>query len=276
MIKVIDEVFDSSLTKRKHSFKALLPESYEISDRLYPALYLLHGLFGSSANWLELTGLQDYLRGCEVIVILPEGEDKWYTDGARIAEDKFESSFTEELIPAIEKKYKVSASRERRAVAGLSMGGYGAFKFALKRPDLFVFAGSMSGAFQAARIVENGCPPEWQELLPSLCEAFGEADDATRIENDLFKIVQEIPAENVNRLPDLYFDCGTEDDFLKVNNELAGLLEEKNIAFEYREISGGHDWNYWDKQVRVILEKTAKIFNRTSPSNLEKNSLSEI
>ena len=263
MIKVIDEVFESSLTKRRHRFKALLPERYAHSSVEYPVLYLLHGLFGSGANWLELTGLQNYLTAYEMIVILPEGEDRWYTDGASGEQDKFESSFIEELIPTIEKKYKVSGRRGSRAVAGLSMGGYGAFKFALKRPDLFTFAGSMSGAFNAARIAENDCQPEWRELLSSLCQVFGEAGSRTRIENDLFKIVQEMRAENVSSLPELYFDCGTADSFLKVNRDWAELLRSKKIAFEYSEISGGHDWDYWDKQLQVILTKTAKIFNRT-------------
>jgi len=264
VIKVIDEVFESSLTNRRHGFKALLPERYAHSSVEYPVLYLLHGLFGSGANWLESTGLRNYVSAYEMIVILPEGEDRWYTDGASGDEKvKVESSFIEELIPTIEKKYKVSGRRERRAVAGLSMGGYGAFKFALKRPDLFIFAGSMSGAFNAAEIAENGCRSDWQELLPTLSAVFGEAESRTRIENDLFKIVQEMRAENVSSLPELYFDCGTADSFLKVNRDLAELLRSKKIDFEYREISGGHDWDYWDKQLHVLLAKTAKIFNRT-------------
>ncbi len=265
MIKVIDERFESSLTKRKHSFKTLLPERYEVSGNDYPVLYLLHGLFGSSANWLELTGLKNYLIAYEFIVVLPEGEDKWYSDGSIKAEDKFESSFIEELIPTVEKKYKAARRGNRRAVAGLSMGGYGALKFALKRPDLFVFAGSMSGAFNAPQITESAGEPAWRELLASLGEVFGEEGSRARAENDLFRIVREIPPEKIASLPALYFDCGTEDGFLKVNKRFAELLEEKGIAFEYREIQGGHDWNYWDRQIRVILEKTATVFNRTNP-----------
>jgi enterochelin esterase-like enzyme len=81
----------------------------------------------------------------------------------------------------------------------------------------------------------------------------------------LFEIIQQIPEENVDLLPRLYFDCGTGDGFLKANRELAELLKQKNIAFDYREVSGGHDWNYWDKQIRVVLEKTAEIFDRAKP-----------
>ena len=264
MIKVIEEVFDSSLTQRRHSFKALVPECGEDSGVDHPVLYLLHGLFGSSANWLELTGLQSYLKERELIVILPDGGDKWYTDGASAREDKFETSLIEELIPTVEKKFKASGRRERRAVAGLSMGGYGALKLALKRPELFAFAASMSGALNAARIVESTGEPAFEELLPSLREVFGDDRSATRIENDLFAIARKIGAEAAAAMPYIYFDCGCEDGFLEVNRSFAALLGEKNMAFEYREIPGGHDWDYWDRRLGVIIEKTAKIFNQTS------------
>ena len=224
----------------------IVPASYETSKVDYPVLYLLHGLFGTSANWLELSSLQKYLAGQKYIAVLPEGYNNWYSDSVSNSEDKFESSFLEELIPTIEKKYKISASRQCRAVAGLSMGGYGALKFALKKPDLFAFAASMSGAFNAPQISESNCGPEWEELRPSLLEVFGEENNRARIENDLFGIIRKISPEEVSSMPYLYFDCGVEDSFLKVNRQLADLLKQKKIAFEYQEISGGHDWIYWD------------------------------
>jgi putative tributyrin esterase len=268
VIKVIDEVFSSSLTKRKHPFKVLLPQDYEASRTNYPVLYLLHGLFGNSANWLELTDLENYLTDHNFIAVLPEGYDKWYSDSASNAEDKFESSFIKELIPTIEKKYKVSGNRQLRAVAGLSMGGYGALKFALKRPNLFVFAGSMSGAFNAPQIAKSHGEPEWNELRPSVSEVFGEEKSRARIENDLFEIIRGISPEKISSVPYLYFDCGTEDNFLKINRELAELLTRKKIVFEYQELSGGHDWDYWDRQIRVILKKAAEIFNQTTRQKL--------
>jgi putative tributyrin esterase len=135
-------------------------------------------------------------------------------------------------------------------------------KFALKRPDLFVFAGSMSGAFNAPLLTGNEELSDWQELYPSILEVFGQENGPLRIENDLFRIIREMPAEKKTFLPDIYFDCGTQDGFLKVNRELAQLMKERNIAFRFEEISGGHDWIYWDKQTRVILKSAEEAFSQ--------------
>ena len=262
MVKIVEEILQSSLMQRELPFRVLLPENYEASKASYPVLYLLHGLFGSCDNWLELTEIKNYLADKEFVVVLPEGGNNWYSDSATVETDKFESSFINELIPAVEANYRISASREKRAIAGLSMGGFGALKFALKRPDLFIFAGSMSGAFNAPLLTGNEKKPDWQELYPSVLEVFGQRDSAVRIENDLFEIIRKVSGENISSIPYIYIDCGTQDSFLEVNRELSKLLEEKNIALQYNEISGGHDWLYWDKQIRVILKLVGEMFSR--------------
>jgi S-formylglutathione hydrolase FrmB len=246
--------------QRELPFRVILPENYETSKEKYPVLYLLHGLFGSCDNWLELTALKDYLADKRLLVVLPEGFHNWYSDSATIEKDKFESSFINELIPAVEANYRIFENREKRAVAGLSMGGFGALKFALKRPDLFVFAGSMSGAFDAPRLSATNKGFGWDELQPSVLEVFGNAPSRTRTDNDLFEIIGQMPAEKTNSAPYIYIDCGLADGFLGVNRELSSLLEEKGMAFEYHEVAGGHDWNYWDKQVQIILRKVDETF----------------
>lgn len=252
--------------QRALPFRVILPENYEASKAGYPVLYLLHGLFGSCDNWLELTAIESYLVDKEFVTVLPEGGNNWYSDSATIKQDRFESSFINELIPMVESNYGISGERQKRAIAGLSMGGFGALKFALKRPDLFVFAGSMSGAFNAPFLTGNEDNSDWQELYPSVLEVFGEESSPVRIENDLFGIIGKIPEEKRSSVPYIYFDCGTKDGFLKVNRELAKLLKDKEIAFQYDEISGGHDWLYWDKRIRVILKLVKEVFsgeNRT-------------
>jgi S-formylglutathione hydrolase FrmB len=254
--------------QRELPFWVILPENYETSKRNYPVLYLLHGLFGSCDNWLELTAIKDYLVDKELIVVLPEGGSSWYSDSATIEEDKFESSFINELIPAVETNYRVFGSRKKRAIAGLSMGGFGALKFAFKRPDLFLFAGSMSGAFEAPRLSKNNKGFGWEELGPSILEVFGQERNAARAENDLFEIIGQLSEEKKSAFPYIYIDCGSGDGFLEVNRKLAGLLEERKIKFEYHEAIGGHDWNYWDKQLRVILEIVSQIFGQAKDESL--------
>jgi putative tributyrin esterase len=266
VVKIVKDILQSSLMQRELPFLVILPEHYEVSKVNYPVLYLLHGLFGSCDNWLELTEIANYLVDTEFVVVLPEGGNNWYSDSATIATDKFESSFINELIPAVEANYRISARRETRAIAGLSMGGFGALKFALKRPELFIFAGSMSGAFNAAHLTGIEENSDWQELYPSVLEVFGQVNSPLRIENDLFKIIREMPEEKKSSVPFIYFDCGTHDSFLKVNREFAELLKASNIAFRFDEVAGGHDWLYWDKQTRVILKFVEDLFSRKNSS----------
>jgi putative tributyrin esterase len=262
VVKIVKEILQSSLMRRALPFRVILPENYAASKVDYPVLYLLHGLFGSCDNWLDLTAIKSYLADKEFIVILPEGGNNWYSDSATIDTDKFESSFINELIPAAEAGYRISGGRENRAIAGLSMGGFGALKFALKRSDLFVFAGSMSGAFNAPRLTGNEKLSDWQELYPSVLEVFGQENSPARAENDLFRIIRELPGEKRSSVPQIYFDCGTNDSFLKVNRELAKSLKESGLAFRFDEIAGGHDWLYWDKQLRVVLMLVKEQFSR--------------
>jgi putative tributyrin esterase len=260
--KIIKEILHSSLMRRELPLRVILPENYEASKANYPVLYLLHGLFGNCDNWLELTEIESYLADKNFITVLTEGGNKWYSDSATNERDKFESSFINELIPAVEAAYGIGGSRARRAIAGLSMGGFGALKFALKRPELFIFAGSMSGAFNAPQLTGTEENADWQELYASILEVFGDEHGPARIENDLFEMLRQISGEKKSFVPFIYFDCGTQDGFLNVNRKLAELLKEKEIAFQFEEISGGHDWVYWNGRLRVILNLVEEMFRR--------------
>lgn len=254
MIKIVKGILQSGIMQREIPYRVVLSENFDNSKKKFPVLYLLHGLFGSCDNWLELTDLKTYAVDKNLIIVLPEGENGWYTNSATIEEDKFESYFTEELIPEIDLLNRTDGTKEKRAVVGLSMGGYGALKFALKKADLFAFAGSISGAFDAPNQTENNPGVDWENLGPSILKAFGGENSQTRFENDLFEIIRQISAENIARLPYFYVNCGIEDDFLEVNRNLARLLKQKMISYEYHEIPGGHNWNYWNKEIKHILQ----------------------
>lgn len=200
----------SRLLGREVEYCAVLPRNHPVSDEL-PVLYLLHGLFGRFDNWLTNTKIVEYARDSPFLIVCPEGADGWWTDTANRENHFYERYIFEELIPAAESKFNARARRETRAVAGLSMGGYGAFKFAFRRPEMFSFAASFSGAFHAAEISRDARGEIWAELSPSIREAFGEADEKQLAENDLFKIAESFPASRIKELPFFYFDCGAED-----------------------------------------------------------------
>lgn len=240
---------------------AVLPDHYDPQDsQKYATVYLLHGLSGHFDNWTLKTKLAQTAAFCQCIVITPEGGDGWYTDSSSKPNDKYESYIIKELIPEIDKKFRTISDRDHRAIAGLSMGGYGAIKFGLKYPEMFVVAGSFSGAIGAASITEKQIPGAIGRSIDAI---FGANGSDTRRSNDPFTLIRGATAEKIKTFPFLYVDCGTEDFLFQNNREFVDLLLEKKVPHEFRQLPGGHNWKYWDAQVREFLELAFKHFHQS-------------
>src|ERR1051325_1466586 len=196
--------FQSKLVNTTLPYNVILPDDYDSSPTTrYPVLYLLHGLTGHYSDWVARTNVADYASEYRLIVVTPEGNDGWYTDTATVATDKYESYILKELIPDVDQRYRTIQARYGRAIAGLSMGGYGAIKFGLKSPATFVFAGSVSGAFGVTRFSEKDIPNNWQDSI----KLFGPLGSETRKANDVFDLIRNVSADRVRFLPYFYFDC---------------------------------------------------------------------
>lgn len=255
--------FKSNLVGATLPYIAVLPPAYEErrppgTPASYPVLYLLHGLGGRYDNWTSKTRLKEYAAQYQMIIVTPEGNDGWYTDSATVAADKYETYVVKELIPDVESRFRAIKEREGRAIAGLSMGGYGALKFAVKYPDKFIFAASISGALDAAERSEAKQGFAWGFLRPSILKTFGPGDSPVRASNNLYSIFRELSADRIVSLPYFYLDCGTEDGFFATNLGLAAILLERKIPHEFRQLPGKHDWIYWDRQVREVLKIAAE------------------
>jgi S-formylglutathione hydrolase FrmB len=240
-------------------YYVILPTDYRLSRTTrYPVLYLLHGLSGHSKDWITRTNVADYAAQYRLIVVTPEGNDGWYVDSATVPTDKYETYILQELIPDVQQRYRTIEARYGRAIAGLSMGGYGAFKFALKYPGQFALAASMSGAFGVAHYTEKetGSGAPWETFL----KLFGPVGSQTRKANDLFSLINEMTPVRISSLPYFYFDCGTEDSpvIFNANRELDELMLQKKIPHEFRELPGNHSWAYWDTQVQEVLKIAAQ------------------
>jgi len=255
--------FQSKLLNRTLPYNVILPRDYRTSSTRYPVLYLLHGLSGHYSDWITRTNIADYAALYRMIVVMPEGNDGWYTDSATVSNDKYESYVLKELIPDVQGRYRTIETRFGRGIAGLSMGGYGALKFGLKFPATFIFAGSMSGAFAGPLWTEKDLKDPGA-IRDSVLSVFGPAISETRKANDIFAIVTSWPAGRVGLLPYFYLDCGTEDGFLSNNTEFDALLRERKIPHEYRELPGNHSWAYWDQQVQEVLKIAAEKLHASS------------
>jgi S-formylglutathione hydrolase FrmB len=254
---------DSKLMQRKMPYYVLQPAGYENNKTTgFPVVYLLHGLTGSYKDWVEKTKLVEYATEHKFIVVTVEGGNGWYTDSVSKPDDKYESYIVQELIPEIDKNYRTIAERRGRAIAGLSMGGYGALKFGLKYPDRFVLAASMSGAVGIASWkTSDQIPPMFRQMIVS---TFGDENNPVKKANDLFVIFSEIPAEKITGLPFFYLDCGTEDELglLQFNQQLAAIFQKQKIPYEFRELPGKHSWGLWGQQIEDVLRISERIFNR--------------
>ena len=261
--------FRSKLTGKTLPYNVLLPVGYaapESRTQTFPVFYLLHGLTGHYHDWLSKTKLKEYAAQYRIIIITPEGNDGWYTDAALVAEDKYESYILQELIPDVEQRFRAIKGREGRAIAGLSMGGYGALKFGIKYPDKFIFAASMSGALDAATRADEYGRADWAAIRISIRQTFGAADSPVRAANDLHKLVRNLSAQRLAELPFLYLDCGTEDRLIKANREIAEILLERKIPHEFRQLPGKHDWVYWDSQVQEVLKLMQRKMSLGAPN----------
>lgn len=222
----------------------IFPDLYNEIEDTFPVVYLLHGLFGERTNWIEFTKAAEYADKTNLILAAHDGNDSWYVG-------EHERYFTEELVPFVDTTYRTKTGREHRGIAGISMGGYGALKTALKRPDLFSFAASMSGAFDGPRQRVDRPGTDWDIMGASLIAAFGTGYKAIRAENDIFELAEKAAG---TELPKIYFDCGTADQFIAVNRRLKSEFERHGVAAEYKEFPGAHDWEYWDTRLNAVLE----------------------
>jgi S-formylglutathione hydrolase FrmB len=246
--RVRDESFHSSSLGRPMKYRVVLPHGYATSQRRYPVLYLLHGLTGDYTDWTTRTNLTEYTRALPLIVVMPDGANQWYSNAVD-GSGRFEDYILDDLPRDVVTKYRTVNSRYGRAIAGLSMGGYGALKLALKRPAAFAVAGSFSGAFGVTRAGElekiiTGVEAE------RMTKIFGPADSAARRENDVSGLAAAMKPAGA---PYLYIDCGVSDALIGSNREVVAALHKAGAAYEYHEIAGGHSWDYWDRRVREFL-----------------------
>lgn len=248
---VRDGIFHSASLERDMHYRVLLPRGYGSGGR-FPVLYLLHGLYGDYLNWDTRTGLENYARELRLLIVMPDANDSWYTDSATVSKDKFEDYIAKDLISEIDEKYRTIRERHGRAIAGLSMGGYGAVKFGIKYPELFAFAGSLSGALNAPQNLDTLRP----EFRAKLLEVFGNEGSPERPANDIFLLLKT-PRQAT--LPYFYLACGTEDSFLDTNRAFALQLSSRKVVYEYHETPGAHAWEYWDSALAPMLQEVEQV-----------------
>jgi putative tributyrin esterase len=207
---------------------------------LHPTLYLLHGMSDDDSIWLRRTSIERYVAPLGLAVVMPQVHRSFYTD---MAEGGQYWTFISQELPHLARSFfPLSAEREDNFVAGLSMGGYGAFKLALSHPEQYAAAASLSGALNVAKT-----PPTREEMR----RVFG-SDDFSGTPNDLLWLLAEVERSSGPK-PQLYQCCGTEDFLYADNQVFRQAASNTPLAYRYDEEPGSHEWGYWDAKIQDVL-----------------------
>ena len=207
-----------------------------------PVLYLLHGLSDDCTIWERRTSIERYATEKGIAVVMPEVRRSFYTDEA--VGEQYWTFIAEELPQLIARTFRISTAREDTFVAGLSMGGFGAFKLALNHPDRFAAAASLSGALDPSSLSLDLNTGHLAERVWGGAEIAGTADDLLGL------LRRADPAA----LPALFLDCGTEDQLLDHNRRFLTAAEQRGVELTSRLRPGAHTWDFWDQSIQDVLD----------------------
>ncbi|MBF0244409.1 MAG: esterase family protein, partial [Planctomycetes bacterium] len=236
------------------SMKVILPEETSVqgegegktAEGRIRTLYLLHGLSDDDSIWCRRTSIERYVAGLGLAVVMPNVHRSFYSDmkdGYR-----YWSFLSEELPRKVKTLFHLSDRREDNFVAGLSMGGYGAFKLALNHPDRFAAAASLSGCLDlASRFRDPDASGSGDLRL-----AFGNASGFAGSNGDLFPLAESL-VKSGTAIPRLFQCCGTEDELHDENQRFREHALKLGLGLVYEEGPGGHSRAYWDKMIQRAL-----------------------
>ena len=216
----------------------------------YPVLYLLHGAHGDAFSWIRFSNIERYAEEAGMAIVMCSAENSFYQDLPHGL--KYKSFFTEELPYFIQHVFPVSRDREKTYVAGLSMGGYGAWFLALSRPDLYSKAASLSGALDMGGIIAHAIENGTTEGSYNWKATFRDLEHFDGSEADLFSLYSKLKEED-GEIPSLYQAVGTGDFLYEGNQKIRQFLEEQEADLTYEEGPGEHTWDFWDTYIQKVL-----------------------
>lgn len=245
------KVFSKSMQKDIKTV-VVLPDAYQ-SGKDFPVVYLLHGYGGNYADWVnKAPEIKELADEYSLIIICPDGgKGSWYWDSPIDKGFQYETFVAKELVDWIDGNYKTLASRQGRAITGLSMGGHGALYLAFKNQDVFGAAGSTAGGVDIRPFPKN-----WDmEMRLGPYAANPERWEEHTVMNMLHLLTP-------NSLQ-LIIDCGTSDFFNLVNVKLHEEMLFRNIQHTYISQPGAHNWAYWNKSIPFQLLFMNNFFEKS-------------
>ena len=261
---------ESKLLDYDVEYSIYLPPDYDISERAYPVVYLLHGYTDDETGWTQFGEVKRLVdEGIAsgdippMIIVMPDGKVTWYMND-HANKEPWEDMFVQEFMPHVEGKYRIRAKKEFRGISGLSMGGFGSLRLAMEHSDRFAACAAYSSAVWTAEEFAGFPDENYNRTFAGL---FGEGlkgnDRITDYwrEHSVIDMVNTLP-ENKLKSVRYYFDCG-DDDFLAVGNaSLHIALRQRGIPHEYRVRDGAHTWSFWRHSLPIGLKFIGESFRR--------------
>lgn len=254
---VVDTVKVRSLKMNRDVSCVVICPDKKKRDLCFPVLYLLHGYSSqgyqdSHKVWIDKikTNLPILADRYGIMIVCPNGENSWYWDSPEDSRSQFETFIVKELVEYIDKNYATISDKRGRAITGASMGGHGALWLAIRHQDVFGAAGSMSGGVDITPF-----PDKWE-----IRKLLGESSSGKVWEQ--YTVINQIDKLQNGSLC-LIIDCGYNDFFFQVNNNLHQKLLKQKIAHDYIVRPGGHTSQYWNNAIDYQFLFFEKFFNRS-------------
>jgi enterochelin esterase-like enzyme len=263
--KVLDNLsLKSKILNMERKYAVYLPPDYETSQRSYPVLYLLHGGGDDQTGWVqfgEVLNIADKAinegKATPMIIIMPDANtgQRGYSNNAT-GTWRYEDFFFQELMPFVEKTYRIKGEKRYRGIAGLSMGGDGTFTYALHRPELFSAACPLSAG--TGPLTLEDAKTRLRRDNPNMADT---TIASFYKRQSVLSLIDALPADQ-KRAVRWYIDCG-DDDFLYEGNSLVHIaMRKKEIPHEFRIRDGAHNWTYWRTSLPAVLEFVSMSFHQ--------------
>jgi enterochelin esterase-like enzyme len=263
--KVYDNLsLPSKILNSERKFAIYLPPDYETSERSYPVLYLLHGMGDDQTGWVQFGEVLHIAneainsgKATPMIIIMPDANTSRVGYFNSIKGDwQYEDFFFKELMPYVEKKFRIKSEKRYRAIAGLSMGGGGSFMYALHHPELFSSACPLS-AYVGPLTID-----ELKERIKNDLKGVSDAQIQEYFnKHNAISLINSMPEEQKKAVR-WFIDCG-DDDFLFEGNSLVHIaMRKNNIPHEFRIRNGAHNWTYWRASLPEVLAFVSDAFHQ--------------
>ena len=238
--------YNSAVLGKACQMNILIPQNpINTANKPYPVLYLLHGLAGDHSSWMRRTSIERYAAAYDLVIVMPNGDRGFYTDAQQGF--RYWTMLSEELPQIVSSMLPISTEREKTFSAGLSMGGYGALKLALRRPDKFAAAVGLSSVADIRSRIFNPQPTPELERIFLKDGVFADPD------NDLMHLADKAIKSPIP--PRIMSVCGTEDGLYEGNQTFRRHMEAINYpSYKYMEGPGSHSWEFWDKWLQTALQ----------------------